>query len=243
MDTKRRTLTLSAAVSVMVGAAAIGGVKRHHVKAPVQCGIPPRDYQPALLPYDSVPVVAVSSGAREVRVIATEPSTGAMVVPERKLRVRVYQFPLTDLASGHCSVSQLTLSLREDGQWIASLRADQNPRPIEMTESSPPVQASPLAAIPQTSHIRRNLFRVSFSCLGVFPNSEPTAVKLDAVGNLPLGHPVYDVIQPAAFWVQSGQPRTMRWSAVSDDVRQYFDLIDKVAIEFSYRLESPGARP
>jgi hypothetical protein len=65
-------------------------------------------------------------------------------------------------------------------------------------------------------------------CYGAFPLREE-------VPGLAPGKPVLFELPPASFWVQRGVPYDFWAKQPLPDVSQYFDLIDRVEVEFSYR--------
>lgn len=135
----------------------------------------------------------------------------------QKRIIKLYQLDRQRLQSDHCSISQVALQLHNDGQWVLSLRGDQNPKP----EDGKPAPFNP------TLHIKRNEFVVRLRCLGASQN-EPAANGIGA------GKPVLVDLAPCSFWVQNGQPRWVRTGGCSETVRTYLSRIDRVEIEFFY---------
>src|SRR5262249_12513504 len=123
-----------------------------------------------------------------------------------QLRVKVFQFTTSTLAINHCSVSRMVMTIREDGLWRVSLRADQNPRfdPLSL-KTAPPVDAQvigmPNVRIEQTGHLKRNLFVVRLRGLGSFTEPLPAGMALPIVAK-----PVFLEAPELLFWVQSGVP-------------------------------------
>jgi hypothetical protein len=103
----------------------------------------------------------------------------------------------------------------DQGGWVLSLRADQNRR------------AEGEGFVP-TLYVKRNLFTVRLRCYGNFAN-EPTQAALDS------GKPLLAAIQPPGFWVENGQPKYLRLADQDELIQRYFELIDRVEIEFFYR--------
>ena len=107
-----------------------------------------------------------------------------------------------------------------------SLRADQNPK---LAGGAPaPVPTAPNQPQKQVSHVRRNEFYV------VVRGYAHNQVK-DAGDRTALGKPLMFRFEMPPFWVQNGIPREMAWEGMSQDVADYFDLVDRVEVEFTYR--------
>ncbi len=154
------------------------------------------------------------------RVTFSDTLTVNAPVPElpRKTVIDLYQLDRPNLQIEHCQISQVALQLHDDGQWVLSLRADQNRRPDE---------GQPAAFNPDL-HIKRNQFFVRLRCLGNFQN-EPANASLAA------GKPVLVELNPSEFWVENGQPKYVRTGGFNLLVKDYFDDVDRVEIEFFYR--------
>jgi hypothetical protein len=77
----------------------------------------------------------------------------------------------------------------------------------------------------ETNYLKRNQFYIRVRCYGNFALDEKQAA----------GKPVLFEIVPAPFWVQRGQPYDFWTRQPQTLVRQYFDLIDRIEVEFYYR--------
>ncbi|MCA9163444.1 MAG: hypothetical protein R3C99_09335 [Pirellulaceae bacterium] len=136
----------------------------------------------------------------------------------RRTVVDLYQLERAAISVGHCHISQVALQIHDNGMWILSLRADQNPLP-------------PPGAVPiynPTLHIKRNLFHVKLRCLGAY--REPVAEFVPS-----LGKPVLAELSPCPFWVENGQPRFVRTGRVDPWLQEHFADIDRVEVEFFFR--------
>jgi len=151
----------------------------------------------------------VFSDTFTARVPATE--------PRRRTVVELYQLDRPRLKIDHCEISEVALQLRDDGIWVLSLRADQNRRPAD----GQPAQYNPRL------YIKRNQFVVRLRCLGAF-QSEPTETAVAA------GKPVLADLRTIQFWVQNGQPRYVRTGYRDPWVKEHFEEIDRVEVEFFY---------
>jgi hypothetical protein len=109
------------------------------------------------------------------------------------------------------------LQLYRNGEWVLSLRADQNPGSAGSADN----------AFSPTRHIKRNRFAVRLRCYGRFTTA-PTA---DALQN---GKPVLLEITPEEFWVQNGEPRFLRLAGNDELIIRHFDDVDRVELEFFY---------
>jgi hypothetical protein len=134
-----------------------------------------------------------------------------------KKEIRLFQLEQPKLEIDHCSVSRVALQLHNDGTWVLSLRGDQNPRQEgEAQEFQPRL------------HLKRNLFVVRLRGYGNFA-VEPTTVNMNA------GKPELLDLNPVRFWVQNGEPRYLRVGGHDCRVHKFYELIDRVEVEFYYR--------
>lgn len=183
-------------------------------------GVPARDYQFG----NSSPVERTLS--RDV-VLLEIPSKkfGAQLAPSER-RIKVFQMVEPKLHISHCSVSQLALQVDDQGTCILSLRAEQGiepPRPIV-----PEALLSAESIDPQTSQVKRNLFVLRVRGFVFFPVAEAD----DATTT---GKPVAFQLKPIRFWVQRGEPYDGRFVERSKDAKDYFELLDRVEVSFSFR--------
>jgi hypothetical protein len=134
-------------------------------------------------------------------------------------RIRYFQLDRPSLSIDHCSISQVVLQIHDNGFWVLSLKADQNPEGIEQ-----PVT-------PQgnyTAHLKRNQFVIKLRCLGAFED-EPVAEESGP------GRPVLFELGPVDFWVQRGQPYTFWKQGQFHGNANLPEMVDRVEIEFTYR--------
>lgn len=160
--------------------------------------------------------------------VLTDNFTARLPATELKRRVMVdlYQLDRPRLKIDHCEISEVALQLRDDGIWILSLRADQNRRPAE----GEPVEYNPRL------HIKRNQFVIRLRCLGAFQN-EP------AETTMAVGKPVLADLHTTQFWVQNGQPRYIRTGYRNLWVKEHFEEIDRVEVEFFYYKQHGSPNP
>src|SRR5208337_2431207 len=167
-------------------------------------------------------------------------------------RIKVFQFVPSALQIDHCSISRIAFSLQDNGQWRLSLQADQNPvvenstaltTVLPSTTTSPdfpstgkpalataPIRGLPAVRLKHTTFLKRNLFVVQIRGLGDF------AEQISVPASPPqLGKPVLVAMEPISFWVQNGVPYPLVSEGVVADASRFFDMIDRVELEFSYR--------
>jgi hypothetical protein len=238
-----KSLALILVAALTAGSAlAGGGVRRYHARPQELCAIPAADYQPPHPPPIVKPVLAVS----QVGVLLAQPQqavTGEAAMSMKisgqstiaRPRVKFYQFAPTALQIDHCSISRIAMTINDSGYWRLNFQADQNPH-VDFPPAgiAVPVQAQtrglPAVPLKQTTHLKRNLFVIRVRGLGPFP--EPLATPPTPPA---LGKPVFLAIGPIGFWVQRGVPYPAVFDGVNPDATAFFDQIDRVEFEFSYR--------
>ena len=217
---------IAVAVSVvsMVGVAAAPTF--HRTRPVVRCDIPARDYQHTKL---SQKLLSVSNVPLVINVplknfFGDSPVDRSVLTDGKQLSVKSFQF-VTDpvLQSNHCYISQMSVLLHESGRWTISLQADQNPvNPARIFDVT---TAQPLQLF--TDHLQRNEFHVVARCYAQYgPNA-----------NGLLGKPFVFPLIVRPFWVQRQQPYSLLETGFNPDVQQYFGSIDRVEIEFAYKLD------
>lgn len=152
-------------------------------------------------------------------------------------RVKVYRAALNVVQNEHCSLAGVALALQETGEWNLSFTAHQNPWMIgpKNLVSGPTQIPGPTGSlrlpIPpltfETEGLKRNLFTVTVKCYGDFPRRPRVPVIVN--------RPVLYEIKPAPFWVQRGTPYDFQQRCGMYEVAQYFDLVDRVEVEFTWR--------
>ena len=94
-------------------------VSRYRTKPQMFCDVPDRDY---IHGGPSLPGLAMSTTALLVLVPGSVPPD---VLPSGR-RMVYYQLKQNEVRVEHCSISRVSLAIRDDGYWTLSLRADQN---------------------------------------------------------------------------------------------------------------------
>lgn len=227
MSIKTRLLfALSAAVLVIVAAAP----SYHHARPRVRCAIPGRDYQYQKLSQpkrslSSVPVLI------DVPLVASGMSGDSMsklaLGPEdhQRRKIKSFQFVTAPtLQIDHCSISKMSVLLHESGRWTISLRANQNPLNEQEAPNVTTIEPNRLV----TDHLRRNKFHVFALCYVKYGPGDTNDLT---------GKPLVIPLQVKPFWVQRQEPYQLFEGDYDPDIRQYFDAIDRVEIEFAYQLD------
>jgi hypothetical protein len=241
MSAKSIAILLIAALTV--GGAATGdGVRRYHARPQQRCGIPAAPYQPPQPPPVVAPVLAISQVGHLITLpppAQTDDTAMSLKIAGRPAivppRVKLYQFTPTVLQIDHCSISRIAMTIDENGHWRLNLRADQNPYAenpgaVVTVPAKVPRRIQPALPLKQTTHLKRNLFVIQVRGLGA--SSEPLATPPSPSA---LGKPVLLSIGPIEFLVQRSVPYAAVFEDVNRDAAIFFDLIDRVEIEFSYR--------
>lgn len=221
----------AAAVVTVVAAGPHRGVTR----PATSCSLPNHDYHYRDF---SQPVRSVSAVGILVR--APLPIAGMTELGRERLRwtgddaslraVKAFQFvDRPRLQVDHCSISQITVDLYENGDWTLNLRADQNPIQLVPPEVDRDVTTSEEIS-KFTDHIKRNLFNVQLRCY---------ARAGGAAAESAIGKPVVVPLEVAPFWVQRQQPRWYVDTGNDPWIRQYFEIIDRVEVEFTYGNRVP----
>jgi len=255
---RREWLTISAAgLTVALNATASDRVT---LRRRLRCvpGIPTRDYNhrehsrtafamsASAVTLNSFPAVAspriveVQTDLLRGPVIVTEGFEAVSAidptVPTPGLRAKEYQFvDPTSLRIDHCSISEMAAVIDEGGEWVVSLRADQNPvvtrdrrRLIDEV-----VVDDIRPSVLQTSQTPRNLFHVRVFGYAARGSQARTP------GEGATDPAVFEAIIPP-FWVQRARPRRMRWtgSLSPSQAARAFVLVDRIGVEFSYELQA-----
>lgn len=138
--------------------------------------------------------------------------SNSLATIERKRKL--FQWRQRTFQIDQCSVSNVALQLDRDGNWIVNLRADQNRVPtIDPKPYNP------------TLHIKRNEFAVVFRCYG-----DMAAATTEI--SMATGKPVVAVIKVKKFWVENGEPKLLVDCGRNGWVKEHFDLIDRVEMEY-----------
>ncbi len=198
---------------VATGLVAIGAAPHFFkTRAQVWRSIPNRNYQFEQFSHPTRSMSAVG--------IPVQPTLGndKAILP----RIQAFQFvDMPVLQSDHCSLSQMSVLLQKNGMWTVSFRADQNPvnavQQINVTPAEPRKMA--------TSHLIRNEFHVRVTCYG----------GQGYTAGSKLGQPVIVPLELHPFWVQKGLSHPYYAKGYDERIKEYFETIDRVEIEFKYR--------
>ena len=208
------------------------GVTYHTTRPGCVCGLPCYDYVHGGA---SQPVSVFSLDA--VPLVGTPPPVGGTAAAAGE-RVKYFQLSQTTMQLDHCFLSRVVLVLSDTGEWTLSLRADQNPwmtgpgnvssTPVQLPGGATALRPPIPDLTKETEGLKRNLFFLTVRCYGGYTVREQQPA-------LAPGKPVLFRLQPAPFWVQRGQPYDFWDREATPDVARYFDQIDRVEVEFSYR--------
>ncbi len=127
---------------------------------------------------------------------------------------KLFQWSENRLKIDHCEISNMAVQLSRSGECRLNLRADQN-RTLPGNRYNPSL------------YIKRNQFGVVLRCYGNMATARQ-------VSELTVGQPVLAEIKVDKFWVQNGKPTFLVTSESAPAVEKFFDLIDRVEIEFFY---------
>jgi hypothetical protein len=161
----------------------------------------------------SAPVIG-----RTLSAVSVEPGVVVRNMRGAASRVpaKVYQLDKATILNDHCQLSNVSVTLLENGDWDVTFRAQQNPNLVE-----PKVR-------PVYERFRRNRFRIVVRGLGEFPLRDPAEVPV-------LAKPVYCELLIPDFWMERGEVRTIRQSGQNCEmVRRYFDHVDRMEVELRY---------
>jgi len=218
---------IAVSVSIISIVAVAAAPTFHRTRPAVRCDIPVRDYQYAKLsqPLRSLSNVPIVISVPLKDFYGTAPVDLRGPADGKQLTVKSFQFvkdPI--LQSDHCSVSQMSVLLHESGRWTISLQANQNPvnpRQILDVTTAQPKQLF-------TDHLQRNEFHVVARCYSQYGPGDSNGL---------LGKPLVFPLLVRPFMVQRQQPYALFETGFHPDVQQYFGSIDRVEIEFAYKLD------
>ena len=240
MTGRRDFLATAAAALSLVAAAGTrrdGPLKvRKFATCPrVRLDLPPRDYVTANRLRSAG---AISFRAVLIKAVPPPADAPTVVGPASKGRpYAYYQLSTPRLGVEQCSLSRVALAIWESGDWVLSMRADQNPGAAMRVVSILPGASVPSNApviLPGstgpsrvTTYIKRNLFTVRVRGLAAYdvpddPDQTP-------------GHPVLFELAPDPFWVQNGVPVFPRFKESSQEIATFFQDIDRIEVELTYR--------
>jgi hypothetical protein len=186
----------------------------------MRCGIPCRDYQYRLQSSADIRLTTgalnlFSPAADDPRLVGVPAAEHGQIAPQN--RIKYFQLDVPQLAVKERTISRVVFQLDDQGMWTLSLRADFHDR------------TAPRDTPYLDEHHKRCQFRVKVRCFAAYPVDE-------SASNLTTGKPVMLETGDITFWVQSGEPYSLwkhhccqKWYG-----KQYFDLINRAEIEFSY---------
>ena len=226
MHINRKIAVAVSTVSIVIVAAA---PTFHRTRPGVRCDIPVRDYQYNKL---SQPLRSLSEVPVLIDVPLNARTNGGSTVPSptglanrQPQRVKSFQFvKVPTLQIDHCTISDMSVLVHENGNWTISLRANQNPlnarKPLDVTTLEPKQLF--------TDHLKRNQFHVVAYCYAQYGPGD---------GKELIGKPLVIPLVIKPYWVQKQQPCTIFEPGYHPDIQRHFDSLDRVEIEFAYQLD------
>jgi hypothetical protein len=205
-------------------------------------GIATRDYQfrdlsptVSAISAPAVPMGSMTSRSRLVELGLIGDAIDGAAVP-LGARAKMFQFiDPTTLRIDHCSISHMAAVIDEEGRWVASLRADQNPVVArERRRLIDEVVVDDIRpAVLQTRQILRNRFHVRFA--GYAWPEDRTVVGRGAAT-----HPELFEIVLTPFWVQRGEPRRLIYTGAMSpaEAARAYAFADRIGVDFSYERQS-----
>ncbi len=226
MNANRMLRLLLAAAVVVIAAAPVP----RGTRPVVRCSLPDRDYQSR---GGSQPVRSVSAEGRLAREPLAlpdgdqDPRLAHWFADPRLLReVRRFEFVRQPrLEIHHCSISKMALLLFESGEWMLSLRADQNPVAEERGGQARNVTSGEDVRL-FSDHLQRNRFFVTVRCYAGYGAGGESGL---------VGRPVVVPLEIEPFWVQRGKPYYLHRQGHDPRIRDWYAEIDRVELEFHYR--------
>ncbi len=212
---QRRWCSVFLAAGALVCAAGPDFIPRH-TRPRCLKGIPQADYVQG----PSSRELALSTDGVLLERVAPPSADGAAA----PLKMRYFQLDQAAVKVEHCSLSQVAFAFEPDGRWRLNCRADQNP--VAPPSGLAPTNFSGPKTTLGTEHLRRNEFHVRVRCYGAFPVKESAGLT---------GKPVFVELTMPPFWVQRGEPQMKLWQNQHPDLARFFDLIDRVQIDFFFR--------
>jgi hypothetical protein len=240
---RREWITISAAGLTVAFAARADERVTLHRRLKCSPGIATRDYQHRNLSQtiSAISALAVPMGSFTPRSRLVELGLVGGVVdgatpPPLGARAKMFQFvDPTSLRIDHCSISHMAAVLDEEGRWVASLRADQNPIVVRDRRNlvDGVVVDDIRRSVLQTRQILRNRFHVRIAGYS-WPEGQ-NVVDADAAT-----HPEIFEIVLTPFWVQRGEPRRLLCSGAMPpaEAARAYALVDRIGIDFAYERQA-----
>lgn len=131
------------------------------------------------------------------------------------MSVKVFQLSTSEIRIQHCRITQVVMTVVEDGSWIVNCVAEQNVGLVDSQERPP------------LFNYRRNRFFIDLRGVGVSEVEDPPSLR--EVGQPQLFH-----VTQAPFWVEAGEKRVMRWTGQSAEAKRFFSLVNRVDIDLRF---------
>ncbi len=203
---KQRTCWYFVVLGLVTSVALGGGLLRRSVPRKY-CYLPCYEYRP----------VRLSNPATEVSftILTTGPGS-TFTVDGMTIRTRDFQMNATALRNDHTRVERFVMTIQDDGRWTIRLDASQNPDYVGEQRR------------PEFERFVHNTLYLKVRGVGTYnANGSP--------GGTPLAKPDYFEIELDPILLEKRQSRVIHLRGVNHDIRRYFELINQVEMDLSYR--------
>lgn len=195
-------------------AVAMAGECLHRTRIRKYCHLPCYDYKDVTRRATN-PVSEVSLPLLETTDILAR---GAPKIESRT--ARTFQLSASELRSDHCSLTLVTFTIIDDGNWIAQFRAHQQPASVGEQKR------------PEFERFLRNRFYVRFRGVGALQVTQSGQTATVAP-------PDFFAIDLTPFWVEKDETLVIRQpsTSASPEIRDFFNKISRVDVDFWYGYE------
>jgi hypothetical protein len=202
----RKHITVGTLVAV-TAAVAWAGDCLHRTRVRNYCYLPCYEYRDAGQ-RPTNPTSEVSSPLIEIAV----PAVGEAAA----LKGRTFQLSKSMLASDHCNISLVTLTIFDNGQWIVHFRATQDVNTVADETQRPRFMI-----------YKRNRFHVSF-------RGEAAAEVEQSAETAVVAPPEFFKLTLNPFWVERGETNVVRLDGKSEEIRRFYSQISRVEADLQY---------
>lgn len=182
------------------------------------CHLPCYDYRgrPPSNPVSQTTTAAINLTAEEVIVDPLERlEAGPGAAGTRTLKIKTFQLADSEIRNDCCRLSQVSITICEDGTWIVNAVAEQNPDFVDEVQR------------PRFFNFKRNRFYVDVRGVGLATALDPPATRV-------LGQPQFCHLEFDSFWIEARQKRVMRWTGTSKEIDNTFTLVDRIDVDLRY---------
>jgi hypothetical protein len=202
----RKHITVTTLVAV-TAAVAWAGDCLHRSRVRNYCYLPAYEYRDAGQ-RPTNPRSEVSLPMVEITIPAT-----ANTAP---FKGRTYQLSKSMLAIDHCNISLVTLTIFDNGDWIAHFRATQDVNSVADETQRPRFMI-----------YRRNRFHVAF-------RGESAAEVEQSAETAVVAPPEFFKLTLDPFWVERGETNVVRLQGNSGEISRFYSQISRVEVDLQY---------